>query len=208
MKQNRRYFLKSLVMAFPAMVAGARLGLAEEKKTLLPPANLDFVTDEMDILRRHEWTQVLPRAWLLKPSTEFDRITVHHLGKSQNHDTAKGAVVRDLDGVITEHMDRNYGDIGYHFVVDYAGRLWEARSLSYEGAHVSGQNERNIGIVCMGNFELQQPSEDQMTTVEQIVTVLQEHYGIKQARLFGHRDLGPTACPGEKLYPKVVKLRA
>jgi len=194
-------------MAFPALVAGARLGLGEEKKTLPPPASLDFITDEMDIVRRQEWTRVLPKAWLLKPSAGFDRITVHHIGKSQNHDTAKNSVVHDLDGVITEHMDRNYGDIGYHFVVDYAGRLWEARSLAYEGAHVSGQNEKNIGIVCMGNFDLQQPSEDQMTTVEQIVTVLEEHYSIKSNRLFGHRDLGQTACPGDKLYPKVIKLR-
>ena len=161
----------------------------------------------MDVQRRNEWTRVLPRQWLLRPALEYDRITIHHAGESQNFDVVKPVVVRDMDGIITEHMDRNYGDIGYHFVIDYAGRLWEARSLAYQGAHVSGQNERNIGIVCLGNFQIQKPSEEQLITVEQIVSVLSEHFCIRKNRVFGHCDLGPSACPGANLYPSVLKLR-
>jgi hypothetical protein len=207
MKQNRRKFLKSLVMAVPGLIAGARIAGAEVSKNPLQPYNLDFITCDMDVLRRSEWTQVMPRKWLLRSACEFDKITVHHVGKSKNYDVARPTVIRDLDGIITEHMDRNYGDIGYHFAVDYAGRLWEARSLAYEGAHVAGQNDRNIGIVCMGNFEVQKPSEEQLITVEQIVEVLTEHYSIKRSGIFGHCDLGPSACPGDNLYPSVIKLR-
>lgn len=207
MKQNRRNFLKTLAFAAPIMLVRSAWAETASVKVKAPSVDLDFITSAMDIMPRKQWTEVLPRMWLLKESNGFDRITVHHVGKYANHDVTKSVVVRDLDGILTEHMDRNYGDIGYHFVVDYAGRLWEARSLAYDGAHVSGQNEKNIGIVCMGNFDLQNPSEDQMTTVDQIITVLREHYDIKQTRLFGHRDLGQTACPGDNLYAKVMKLR-
>jgi hypothetical protein len=171
------------------------------------PVNLDFVSDEMDILRRIDWTTVIPRRWLLRRAVEFERITVHHVGKTTNYDVSRSRVVRDLDGILTEHMDRNYGDIGYHFVIDYAGRLWEGRSLAYEGAHVSGHNERNIGIVVIGNFDMQRPSDEQLITVEQIVTVLREYYGISQKKVFGHRDLSPSACPGDNLYPAIMRLR-
>ena len=209
MNQNRRQFLKTLAAGVPAVLAGAGAAQAsylQQKGT--PSVNLDFISEEMDILRRSDWTQVLPRAWLLRPAVEFDKITLHHVGKYANFDVTRKSVVRDLDGIITDHMDRNYGDIGYHFVVDYSGRLWEARSLAYEGAHVAGQNDRNIGIVCMGNFDLQRPSEEQLTTVEQITTVLKEHYGIQHRNVYGHRDLGHSACPGDSLYANVLKLRA
>lgn len=208
MKHTRRGFLKALAAGVPALLAGADSARASFLKKPLPMANLDFISEDMDILRRSEWTQVLPRAWLLRPSVTFDKVTVHHTGKYAIFDVAKKSVIRDLDGIITEHMDRNYGDIGYHFVVDYSGRLWEARSLAYEGAHVAGQNDRNIGVVCVGNFDLQKPSEAQLTTIEQLVSVLREHYGIKQHCLYGHRDLGHSACPGDSLYANVLKLKA
>lgn len=208
MNQNRRQFVKKILAAVPSVLVASRVAMCESARPgTVQPYNLDFVASDMDVLRRDVWTQVLPRTWLLRQATEFEKITVHHIGKSKNFDIAKKSVVRDLDGVLTEHMDRNYGDIGYHFIIDYAGRLWEGRSLAFEGAHVSGQNDRNIGIVCMGNFDVQQPSEAQLITVEQIISVLREHYGIKQNRIFGHRDLGPSACPGENLYPNIIKLR-
>ncbi|MDD4872338.1 MAG: peptidoglycan recognition family protein [Kiritimatiellae bacterium] len=208
MKQNRRFFIKSFVMAIPALLLASRTARGEVvKRPVIQPVNLDFIKTEMDIMGRDTWTNVLPRKWLLRAAVEFDRITVHHVGKYKNFDIAKSTVIRDLDGILTEHIDRNYGDIGYHFVIDYAGRLWEGRSLGYEGAHVAGQNDRNIGIVCIGNFDMQKPSEDQLITVEQIITVLRERYAIKQTSVFGHRDLGPSACPGDNLYASVVKLR-
>jgi len=208
MKQTRRHFIESFLAAVPGLLVASRVAKCEVAKQVVLPFNLDFITVDMDILRREMWTQILPRKWLLRPASEFEKITVHHVGKCRNFDIHRSSVVRDLDGVLNEHMERNYGDIGYHFIVDYAGRLWEGRSLSYEGAHVAGKNDGNVGIVCMGNFDMQDPSEEQLITVEQIVSVLREHFRIKQNQVFGHRDLGHSACPGENLYPKVLKLRA
>ena len=97
--------------------------------------------------------------------------------------------------------------VGYHFAVDCVGRVWEARSLAYEGAHVLGANAANIGIMLLGNFEKQYPSLAQLASMERLVQLLQRYYAVPSTRVFGHRDLGPSLCPGEHLYPRVHDLR-
>ena len=91
--------------------------------------------------------------------------------------------------------------------MDYVGRVWEARSLAYEGAHVAGQNERNLGVMLLGNYEQQAPSVTQITSLEAVVQALRERYGIKRHRVYGHRDLGQSVCLGAHLYPHVEKLK-
>ena len=98
-----------------------------------------------------------------------------------------------MEGVFASHTRRNYGDIGYHFVIDYAGTVWEGRSLAYEGAHVACQNERNIGVMLLGNFEEQAPSASQIATASRLLGLLQQRFRIKPHRIFGHRDLGQHA---------------
>jgi len=137
----------------------------------------------------------------------FDRITVHHAGATPNYHTARSEVLRDMEGVFVTHTRRNYGDIGYHFVIDYTGTVWEGRSLAYEGAHVACQNERNIGVMVLGNFEDQAPSVSQVATVDLLIGLLQQRFRIKPHRIFGHRDLGHSVCPGKQLYTYVRQLR-
>jgi N-acetyl-anhydromuramyl-L-alanine amidase AmpD len=91
--------------------------------------------------------------------------------------------------------------------LDYAGRVWEGRSLVYEGAHVVCQNERNIGIMLLGNFEAQSPSPAQRESVKRLIALLRERYKIKPHRVFGHCDLGHSVCPGRHLYAFVRGIR-
>ena len=97
--------------------------------------------------------------------------------------------------------------MGYHFVIDSVGRIWEARSLAYEGAHTSGQNEGNIGLMLLGNFEEQVPPAAQLQSLEHAVNRLRDRFRIKQHRVYGHRDLAQSLCPGKALYPLIKDLR-
>jgi hypothetical protein len=162
----------------------------------------------MELLRRSEWTDTAPRTWRVREVGNYDRITIHHAGEATNFHTDKNAVLHDIEGIYVGHLDRNYGDIGYHFILDYAGRVWEGRSLAYEGAHVAGQNEKNIGVVFLGNFEEQEPSGEQLASMRLLAGILKEHYGIKGHRVYGHRDLGKSVCPGRNLYPHVSRFGA
>jgi hypothetical protein len=109
--------------------------------------------------------------------------------------------------VLESHQEHRFGDIAYHLIVDYAGRVWEGRSLSYEGAHVSSANEGNIGVMLLGNFERQYPSAAQLAALDDLIGILRRQYGFGAARVFGHRDLRRTLCPGDRLYPTIAEIK-
>jgi hypothetical protein len=100
------------------------------------------------------------------------------------------------------HMQqKGLADIGYHFVIDTAGWVYEGRSLTVRGAHTGGHNTGTVGIVLMGNFETIQPSESQLTHLKLLIRRLVDEYRI--THLAGHRDFQPdeTVCPGKNLEP-------
>lgn len=200
--------MRTSLMAAPAAVLLPGWAVGGEAPAF-EPTDLGFLRSQLPFLGRDTWTRVAPRTWRMRAASleQYNRITVHHDGCVVNKHTSLDEVARDLDGILGGHLKRNFGDIGYHFAVDYAGRVWEARSLSYWGAHVSGHNEDNIGIVLLGNFEEQTPSTDQLDALNQLVVLLRQHFDISRGRVYGHIELGRTLCPGRYLYPSVADLK-
>jgi len=199
--QTRRTFIKAGVAAATGLLWGlGRTAQASRGRQPLPSVDLQFLEGQLAVVRRADWTS--------RPADGFNRITVHHAGNAPCYVRSRGEVARDLEGVLTAHRERHYGDIGYHFVVDYVGCVWEGRSLAYEGAHVLAENEHNIGIMALGNFEKQRPSAEQIASVITLVDLLRHRFRVRHHRLYGHCDLGQSVCPGRNLYPHVVRLRA
>jgi N-acetylmuramoyl-L-alanine amidase len=205
-KMKRREFIRSAMIGGVALAGGTAFAATVKKP--LPGADLGFIGKDIKFEPRSQWTDIPVKAWRLREAGKFDRITIHHQGGEVTTSTDRDRVIRNISGVLTGHAGRGYGDIGYHFVVDYAGTAWEGRSLVYEGAHVAEQNEKNIGIMLLGNFELQSPSEAQMGCLKKMIATLRDHYQVKKHRIYGHRDLGASACPGKSLYSEVVKIKA
>lgn len=206
---TRRGFLYGAAAVAPALAMYSRRAEASVPSRILAPVPIDlsFIGRQLPLLKREEWNPVLPKPWKLKLAEIYDRITVHHSGAGPNFHTARNDVARDMEGVLVSHIQRNYGDIGYHFVVDYSGTVWEGRSLAYEGAHVVAQNERNIGVMLLGNFDTQSPSKEQVASLNRLVGLLRERFRVKPHRVFGHRDLGYSVCPGASLYAHIMRLR-
>lgn len=94
---------------------------------------------------------------------------------------------------------QGFADIGYHFVIDAGGCLYEGRSLRVRGAHTGGFNTGTVGVVLLGNFETAQPTPAQLSILTQLICWLKERYPI--THLAGHRDFQPgkTVCPGRQL---------
>jgi N-acetylmuramoyl-L-alanine amidase len=92
-------------------------------------------------------------------------------------------------------------DIGYNFLVGEDGRVYEGRGWDREGAHTHLWNSVAVAFSVMGNFMTRLPDPVAMSAVQNMITC-----GIQQGRitpeykLYGHRDVGATACPGDKLY--------
>ena len=117
------------------------------------------------------------------------------------------AVADRVKAYQTGHQQTNHwADIGYHFVIDREGRIWEGRELSWKGAHAGNKqaNENNVGVALIGNFENSDPSAAQRNSAEELITWLSLEYGISSSKIYGHGEIEKlygikgTCCPGRR----------
>jgi len=160
-------------------------------------------------LPRSAWT----RAGLVQsnanPLGPVHRITLHHEGFPEPfHPTDQASSASRLELIRTSHRNRGWADIGYHYVIDRAGRVWEARPLAFQGAHVKDHNANNIGVMLIGNFDLQSPTDAQLASMRETVRVLRRRHNVSESQIHTHRELGPTSCPGRALQPRIVSMRS
>lgn len=165
-------------------------------------------TGPLRAIPRAAWTRVGVVPDRINPMGGVNRITVHHEGWKTVYFTDYASTAARLDEIRASHLNRlGAGDIAYHYVVDRAGRLWQGRDVRYQGAHVRSENEHNVGVMCLGNFEEQSPTDVQIQTLRETLTQLMKHYRVPVSRVYTHRELNPTACPGRALQPRMVQLR-
>lgn len=110
-----------------------------------------------------------------------------------HHAAANGSV----QDVHNWHLGNGWAGIGYHFYVRKDGSVYRGRPENWIGAHTSGHNSK-IGICAEGNFEVEQMGAAQKTAIIELLEYLYGKYG--KLKVYGHRDLDATACPG-KNYP-------
>jgi len=143
---------------------------------------------------------------------------LHHTVTS-NSDQDPAATVRAIyyDHAVT----RQFGDIGYNYLIDQQGRIYEGRSggPGVIGGHALGWNTGSVGISALGNFEVVDLNASSYAAFVDLMTSLAVtnnidpngsdyfvHYsgstpvGGYPANILGHRDTYATACPGEYLY--------
>ncbi|GAA2245419.1 hypothetical protein GCM10010145_10300 [Streptomyces ruber] len=165
----------------------------------------------------------------------FQTITVHHTATS-NADPHPAATVRGIYQLHT--MTNGWGDIGYHFLVDHRGRVYEGRHTGGDGLpghdadgrvvtafHVGGCNSGNLGIALIGNLTEQGPSRAARKALTRLVRVLVRQHGVdpyarvtytnpvddtrkEVPEISGHRDWMRTKCPGGRMYRELDRLRS
>ncbi len=164
-----------------------------------------------EIFPRTAWAKGAPIASRMDPMRPVKRITIHHTAVPSGTIHNRAEASQMIESVRRAHITRSgepFGDIGYHFVIDPLGNVWEGRSLRYQGAHVAKQNEGNLGIVCMGNFETERPSPAQIASLNRFVVTQMRRYSVSLGNVRTHRELAPTACPGRNLQPIINVARA
>ncbi|MEM1186196.1 MAG: peptidoglycan recognition family protein [Planctomycetota bacterium] len=169
--------------------------------------NTSPLTSVDGVVARTQWASYGPnraRADLMRPP-EF--ITVHHDGMSRFDSTDPAETANRLEAIRKSHVGRGWADIGYHYAIDPAGRIWEARPLTLQGAHVRAHNEGNVGIVVLGNFELQRPRAAALESLSTLIAYESARYAIPVSKIMTHREWAPTACPGASLQRAVDRIR-
>ena len=162
----------------------------------------------LKFMPRSRWAKSRPITSRLNPMKGIERITVHHEGHTAVYFSDLRATAERLELIRRSHLNRmRAGDIGYHFIIDRRGQIWQGRSLSFQGAHVKNHNAHNLGIMVLGNFDRQHPTSAQVTSLRNILTKLMRQYHIPVGRIYTHQEISPTACPGRSLQPQVALLR-
>ncbi|WP_432561622.1 N-acetylmuramoyl-L-alanine amidase [Kineococcus sp. SYSU DK003] len=160
---------------------------------------------------------------------------VHHTADGGSYSQADvPAVIRGMYRYHTQTL--GWSDLGYNFVVDRFGGIWEGRAggvtRAVLGAHAGGFNSGTFGVSMMGDFTSRAPSEACLQAVAAVIawkfrlhdvpaegTVQLTSSGGGTARyaagavatidrISGHRDVGYTACPGDVGYTRMGDVRA
>jgi len=182
-----------------------------------PPTAATGVTPDLKakavdgVIPRARWARGNPDGSdLNKMIVPIKWVTIHHDGlDSPMTETSMDASAARIEWIRCGHRGRGFSDIGYHYVIDRDGRVWEGRSLRWQGAHVSKHNEQNIGILVMGNFDIQRPSQQQLDGMQKWVSTLLKRYRLEDGRVRTHGEWpgAKTACPGKHLQAAVANIR-
>lgn len=123
------------------------------------------------------------------------------------HHSASGRDTTTIKDIERWHLEKKYNGIGYHLVIEGGGLLRTGRPYEKIGAHAQGFNTGSIGICLTGNFEEEEPDEEQIKQLVQVLATLCKRHGLPVSAIVGHRDVNKTACPGKNLYKLLPLIR-
>ncbi|HEX3511926.1 MAG TPA: N-acetylmuramoyl-L-alanine amidase [Solirubrobacteraceae bacterium] len=170
----------------------------------------------------------------------YDTVTmafVHHTENPNGY--GSGEVPAMLRAIYAFHRYVNgWNDIGYNFVIDSFGRVFEARAGGIDepvvGAHAGGYNHASTGVAVLGSYGATPISSPARAALARLLawklslhgvpvqgrTVVRVSRGgavyskyragarVALPRIAGHRDADSTECPGDRLYGELPALRA
>jgi hypothetical protein len=120
------------------------------------------------------------------------KLVVHHTA-TQNNDPDPAATIRSI--YYYHAVTQGWGDIGYNFLIDEAGHVYEGRhtfdypsgsspteenSLGYgvTGAHAQGYNSGTVGIALLGTLTSQDATPAARSALERLLAWESDHHGI------------------------------
>ena len=153
------------------------------------------------------------------------KIVVHHTVTPNDYDESQGAAwVRAI--YYYHAVTLGWGDIGYNYLVDRYGNLYEGRygGPGAVGGHVYSYNYGTVGVAAIGTYgnyaNSMSPTEETVDALTELVAWESSRSAVHplQKALFrdatipnlgGHRDYPPyrTSCPGDLLYAELDTLR-
>lgn len=142
------------------------------------------------------------------PMNKVLRITVHHTSEHAGMEGLSDLeVIRRIERY-HRGPEKRWAAIGYHYLVGKDGKIYEGRPVRYQGAHVSANNENNLGISVIGDGHAHLPSPKQLAALSAFLDDQRSRFAVAKSSVFGHRDLKPTICPGDMLHAWVKAYRA
>ncbi|MGH3351708.1 MAG: N-acetylmuramoyl-L-alanine amidase [Nocardioides sp.] len=149
---------------------------------------------------------------------------VHHTVNTNSYSRAQ--VPGIIRSIYAYHVrSRGWRDIGYNFLLDRFGRIWEGRYGGVDrpvvGAHTAGYNSNGFGASAIGNFDKVSPPTALVNAFGTLFAWKLSLHGVRGNKgstrigdrtfshaIMGHRDAGSTVCPGRYLYARMSTIRS
>jgi hypothetical protein len=160
---------------------------------------------------------------------------VHHTAGTNGYSSAD--VPKIIRGIYAYHTKSNgWSDIGYNFLVDRFGRLWEGRyggiTRAVRGAHTGGFNVDSFAVSAIGDYGKVATPPAMIDAIARLLawklslyyrnpmgttTLVSQGGGTSKYPagrsvtfnvISGHRDAGNTECPGKYLYKELAHIRS
>ena len=122
-------------------------------------------------------------------------IVIHHSAVSREDNPEQ------FDAIDEYHKSKGWGGFGYHYLIEADGTLKHGRSESTAGAHTkeSFMNYFSLGICLTGNFDVEEPTEEQKLALFNLIKSSQKKYDIPDKRIKPHRHYAKKSCWGSLL---------
>lgn len=147
---------------------------------------------------------------------------VHHTVNANDYKPEDVPAI--LRGIYAYHTkSRGWSDVGYNYLVDKFGRIWEGRAGGVDrpvvGAHTLGYNDDSFAMSAIGNFDVARPPKAMVEAYGALFGWKLSLHGVDASStqqyvtsknfpaVNGHRDAGSTACPGKYLYAQIPQIR-
>ena len=196
-----------------------------------PPRTLSLAGSP-PVITRAQWgaDELIRRAApSYAPSLSF--AVVHHTAGGNAYTRGESAAI--VRGIETYHVKGNgWNDLGYNFLVDKYGQVFEGRYGGIErnvvGAHAEGFNTGSVGVALLGSYgtaAVSAAARDALAKllawrldvahVDPLATLNWTSGGNSRfprgvpvflRSIVGHRDTGFTDCPGDRLYGQLDAL--
>ena len=159
-------------------------GAAQAASFPLAQPVLDAGPGQPPIIAREAWSHGAPPA--VPPAYGDVKLAfVHHTDNANGYSAAE--VPAMLFAIYQFHrFVRGWNDIGYNFVIDLFGRIWEARKGGIDqavvGAQAGGYNLESTGVAVLGTFTDVVPSHAAIDALEHLLAWKLSLHGAPDAR--------------------------
>ena len=161
-----------------------------------------------------------------------NKIVIHHTAVNYDPNWTIQDVKKEIQDIYKYHtINRDFGDIGYNFLIDQMWNIyeWRAGGEWAVGMHASSNNVTSIWICLMWNFQNDTPTVEQMRALVNLVTAVAKFYHIDphgytytfstnneeepyvvaelNPNIMWHKNVKATACPGANLYKFLPEIR-
>lgn len=97
------------------------------------------------------------------------------------------------------HVESNdWPGIGYHYVILKNGTVFKCNPLTAMTYHVGNSNREAIGICLVGNFDIDHPTQQQLSSLRKLIEEIKSGLpgGIKVLRHHDYPGYDWKSCPG------------